>query len=448
MTRAEAKGILDRALAAAGADEIEATLGGGESALTRFANNEVTQNVSERRYVLSIRVVRGKRTGRATGNDLSDPGIARLVRRAAEAAALQPEIPDLEPLPGPQRYREVEAYDPATASLGPDAREVEVRHAVERCRAAGLDGAGIYENGQGTIGEYGEIGTLAIANSRGLFGYHRGTAAAFRVSALEGTAGGWASRESHRASDIDGAALAERAVEKAIRSRNPETWEPGPYTVVLEPAAVADLLQDMAWASFGALLVQEGRSFLAGKIGSRVMGENITLRDDSCHPLHLGSPFDAEGMPTVPVTIIEGGIARGPVYDRVTAAKEGKESTGHGLPVPNTWGPQARHLVLEGGRESLDSLVAGVERGLLVTRVWYTNLVDPGTVTVTGMTRDGLFAIERGRVTHAVRNFRFNQSVVGLLNQVEAMTPAERVNGVVCPAIRARGFQMSSLTEF
>ena len=448
MTREEARAVLDRALAAAGSAEIEATLGGGESALTRFANNEITQNVSERRHVLSVRVVRGKRTGRATGNDLSEEGIGRLVRRAAEAAALGAEIADLPPLPDPQRYAAIDAHDPATATLGPDAREVEVRRAVEKCRRANVEGAGIYETGVGTIGDYGEIGTLAIANSRGLFAYHRGTAAAFRVSALDGTAGGWAASESFRASDIDGAALADRAVEKAVRSRSPKTWEPGSYTVVLEPAAVADLLQDMAWASFGALPVQEGRSFLAGKIGSRVMGENVTLRDDPHHPLHRGAPFDAEGMPTVPVTIIERGVARSPVYDRVTAAREGKESTGHGLPVPNTWGPVARHLVLEGGEDSTETLVGGVDRGLLVTRVWYTNLVDPGTVTLTGMTRDGLFAIERGKVTHAVRNFRFNQSVVGLLDQVEAMTRPVRVNGVVCPAIRARGFHMSSLTEF
>jgi PmbA protein len=153
-------------------------------------------------------------------------------------------------------------------------------------------------------------------------------------------------------------------------------------------------------------------------------------------------------MPTRPVTIIEKGVARSPVYDRRTAAKEGRESTGHALPMPNTVGPVARNLVLEGGRETLDGLVAGVDRGLLVTRVWYTNVVDPGTVTLTGMTRDGLFAIENGKLTHAVRNFRFNQSVVELLGGIEAMTAPERVGGVVCPAVRARGFHMSSVTEF
>lgn len=448
MRRDEAKAILDRALAAARGEEVEIMLGGGADMLTRFANNEITQNVSERRYLLSVRVVRGKRTGRATGNDLSDAGIARIIERAKTATGHQPEIKDLLPLPGPQTYREVDGYDAATAEQEADVRAREVGKAVARCREAGLEGAGIYEVRAGTIGDYGEIGPLAMANSRGLFTYHAGTSAEFLISAMEGTASGWAGYESHRADGVDGAALSARAVEKALRSRAPKAWEPGRYTVVLEPAAVADLIQDMSWISFGALFVQEGRSFLAGKMGQSVMGANITIRDDPFHPLHRGSPFDAEGMPTHPTTIIERGVAKGAVYDRQTAAKEGRESTGHGLPAPNTYGPLARHLVLEGGEGSADDLVRGVDRGLLVTRVWYTNVVDPKSVTLTGMTRDGLFAIEKGKVTHAVRNFRFNQSVLQMLNQVEAMSSVQSSGGVVCPGLLVRDFQMSSATEF
>ena len=448
MRREEAKALLTRALDAAKGREVEVMIGGGSDSLTRFANNEITQNVTERRYVLSVRVVEGKRTGRATGNDLSDRGISRLVERAAQATRLQPEIEELLPLPGPQIYREVDGFDTGTAELGPDRRALEIGKAVERCRAAGLEGAGIYETRAGTIGDYGEIGPLAIANSRGLFAYHAGTSAEFLVSALDGTASGWAGFESHSADGVDGEALSKRAVEKALRSREPKPWKPGRYTVVLEPAAAADLLQDMSWISFGALLVQEGRSFLSGKIGKQVMGENITLRDDPFHPLHRGSPFDAEGMPTVPTTIIDRGVARSAVYDRQTAAKEGRESTGHGLPVPNTYGPLARHLVLEGGEGSVEDLIGAVDRGLLVTRVWYTNVVDPKSVTLTGMTRDGLFAIEGGKVTHAVRNFRFNQSVIQMLGQVEAMSSQVCTGGVVCPGLRVRDFVMSSGTEF
>jgi len=447
MTEEEARGVLDQVVAAGGT-HVEGILGGGSTSLTRFANNEVTQNVSERRYVLSVRVVDGKRAGRASGNDLSPAGIQRLVETATLSALHQPEIPDLEALPGPQVYRESDAADPATARFAPEDRAREVSRAISRCRAAGLQAAGIFETGQGTIGDYGEIEPLAIANGRGLFAYHRGTSAAFRVSALDGTASGWAGGESHRAGDLDADALAARATEKALRSRESMAWEPGRYTVVLEPAAVADLLQDMSWLSFGALPVQEGRSFLSGRMGERVLGENVTLRDDPFHPLHRGCPFDGEGIPTIPTTIVDRGVAKSPVYDRQTAAKDGRESTGHGLPAPNTVGPLARHLVLEGGSGSVEGLLGGIDRGLLVTRVWYTNVVDPKTVTLTGMTRDGLFAIEKGRISHAVRNFRFNQSMVQALNEVEGCSAPELTGGVVCPGLRIRSFHMTSVTEF
>jgi PmbA protein len=448
MTRDQAKALLDQAIAAAEGLDAEAILGGGESHLTRFANNEVTQNVSERRYVLSVRVLRGKRVGRASGNDLSTSGIKRLVSAASATSMLQPEIPDLEPLPGPQVYRSVDAVDPATARFGPEDRAREVARAIAHCREAGLQAAGIFETGRGTIGDYGEIGPLAIANSRGLFAYHDETSAAFRVSALDGAASGWAGRESHRAGDLDGGALSKIAGDKALHSRDPVAWEPGRYTVVLEPEAVSDLLMDMAWLSFGALPVQEGRSFLSGRIGEQVLGENVTLRDDPYHPLHRGCPFDGEGIPTKATTIVERGVAKSPVYDRQTAAKEGRESTGHGLPAPNTVGPITRHLVLEGGSGSTARLVEDVERGLLVTRVWYTNVVDPKSVTLTGMTRDGLFAIESGRVTRAVRNFRFNQSIVQMLQAVEDKSEAVLAGGVVCPGLRVGQFHMSSVTEF
>jgi predicted Zn-dependent protease len=448
MTRDEARAVLDRVLAAAGGRELEAVLGGGTAELTRFANNEITQNVSERRYVLSVRVARGRRTGRATGNDLSEKGIERLVRRADDAARLSSEIEDLLPLPGPQEYREVDALDPGTAALDPGSRAEAVAKAVARCRAAGLVGAGLYESGSGSIGEYGMIAPLAIANTNGLFAHHQGTAARFTISAMDGTASGWASRESHACRDLDADALAERAVDKAARSRGPRHWEPGRYTVVLEPAAVSDLLSDTSWLSFGALPLQEGRSFLSGKIGERVLGENITIRDDPYHPLHRGRPFDAEGIPTRPVTIVDAGVAKSPVYDRQTAAREGRESTGHGLPYPNPYGPVASHLVLEGGSGTVEELVSRVERGLLVTRVWYTNVVDTMTATLTGMTRDGLFAIEGGRVGGPVGNFRFNQSIVQMLKDVEALSAVERVGGVVCPGLLVRSFHMSSGTEF
>ncbi|HSQ59674.1 MAG TPA: metallopeptidase TldD-related protein [Acidobacteriota bacterium] len=448
MRRDEAKAVLDALLEIGGSRDVEAILGGGEHHLTRFANNEITQNVSERRHELSVRVLQGKRSGRATGNDLSRAGLERLLRLAEEAARVAPESPDALPLPEPQTYREVAAVDEATARFGPADRAREVACALEKTRAAGLEGAGIYETGHGTIGDYGQIAPLAMANSRGLFAYHDETSAVFSISALRGTESGWAERTGGSVAEIDAAALAAVAVGKAVGSHDPRTWEPGSYDVILEPAAVGDLLFEMNDTSFGALALHEGRSFLAGKLGTQLLGEGITIHADPYHPLHQAAPFDGEGMPTRRVTIVERGVARSPVYDRRTAAKDRTESTGHGLPYPNTWGPFARDLVLEGGDATLEELISGVERGLLVTRVWYTNVVDPKSVTVTGMTRDGLFAIEGGRVTGAVRNFRFNESVVEMFRRVDGMTPVQRAGDVVCPALRVRGFTMSSVTEF
>jgi len=435
-------------LGAAGTHDVEAIVGGGVHHLTRFANNEITQNVSERRYVLSVRVVQGQRSGRATGSDLGSAGIERLLTRAEEGARVAPESEDALPLPGPQRYEESASYRAATAAMGPEGRAMDVARAIEKTSEAGLDGAGIYETGHGTIGEYGRIAPLAMANSRGLFAYHDTTDARFSITALRGAESGWAERTTHDVADIDGGALAARAIEKARRSREPRTWEPGEYDVVLEPIAVSDLLEEMSATSFGALALQEGRSFMTGALGSLVLGKGVTIHADARHPLHGGAPFDGEGMPTRRVTIIERGVARSAVHDRRTAAKDGVESTGHGLPYPNPYGPEARDLVLEGGTDSLAALIGGVDRGLLVSRVWYTNVVDPKSVTVTGMTRDGLFAIEGGKVTGAVRNFRFNQSIVHMLRRVDGMTGVERAGSVVCPALRVRGFHMSSGTEF
>lgn len=448
MRREEAKAVLHSLLAIGGSRDVEAILGGGDHHLTRFANNEITQNVSERRHELSVRVLQGKRSGRATGNDLSRAGLERLIRLAEDAARVAPESADALPLTEPQAYREVAAPDEATARFGPSDRAREVARALVKTREAGLEGAGIYETGHGTIGDYGQVAPLAMANSRGLFAYHDETSAAFSISALRGTESGWAERTGGSVAAIDAGALASVAVGKAVASRDPRTWEPGSYDVVLEPAAVADLLLEMNYTSFGALALHEGRSFLAGKIGASLLGEGITIHADPYHPLHQGAPFDGEGMATRRVTLIDHGVVRGPVYDRRTAAKDRTESTGHGLPYPNPWGPFARDLVLEGGAATLEELIAGVSRGLLVTRVWYTNVVDPKSVTVTGMTRDGLFAIEGGKIAGAVRNFRFNQSVVEMFRRVDGMTPSERAGDVVCPALRVRGFTMSSVTEF
>jgi len=267
MERDKAEAILKKALGSSRADEFEAFIGGGTYSLTRFANNVIHQNVNETRYQLSARSVFGKKTGRAATNKFSDDDLRSAVKRSEDAARVQPDIPELLPVPGKQSYRSVEAFDAETASFSPDARADAVRKAVELCRKNGLKAAGYFSTASGSIGSYGEIYPLVMANSNGLFAYHRGTEASFSITAMSDDSSGWAQATSWRVSDIDALELASVAVEKAKLSSKPKAIEPGPYTVILEPAAVAELLGYLAWVGFGALQVQEGRSFMSGKIG-------------------------------------------------------------------------------------------------------------------------------------------------------------------------------------
>lgn len=317
------------------------------------------------------------------------------------------------------------------------------------CKKNGLQAAGYFSTGSGSLGSYGEIGPLAMTNSKGLFAYHLGTEASFSITAMSEDSSGWAQASSWKVSEIDAEELASIAIEKAKRSRNPRSIEPGRYTVVLEPAAVAELLGYMAWVGFGALQVQEGRSFMSGKIGQRLFGQNVNIYDDVYHELLRGRPFDFEGVPVQKVAVAEEGAIKGPIYDRITAAKESKQSTGHGLPVPNTQGPQPASIVMTAKKPvPLAELARGAEKCILVTRFWYVNIVDPMKVILTGMTRDGTFLVENGKISSGIRNFRFNQNVVELLNNIVAMSVPVRSGGCVVPGLLANDFNFSSGTEF
>ncbi len=449
MERPKAESILKSALSSSKAGECEAYVGGGSYSLTRFANNTIHQNVNERRYQLSVRSVLGKKTGRAVTNKFAAPDIQSAVRQSEVAASAQPEIPELLPVPDPQQYQSVEAFCPKTASLAPEVRADAVAKAVALCKKSGLQAAGYFSSGYGSLGGYGEVSPLAIANSRGLLAYHAGTEASFSITAMGEDSSGWAQATSWSVSNIDVEKLAAAAVEKANLSKKPTSVEPGKYTVLLEPAAVAELMVYMAWIGFGALQFQEGRSFMAGKLGQKVFGEDVSIYDNAYHELLRGGPFDSEGMPRKRVTVAEKGVLKGPVYDRITAAKEGKESTGHGLPVPNTTGPEPSSVVMQGvNAVSPEELLKRVDKGILITRFWYVNIVDPMKVILTGMTRDGTFLVEKGRITSGIRNFRFNQSVIELLNQIEAMSFPVRSGGCVVPGLLVRDFNFTSGTEF
>jgi predicted Zn-dependent protease len=246
--------------------------------------------------------------------------------------------------------------------------------------------------------------------------------------------------------------MADRAARKALESREPGEIAPGKYQVILEPAAVLDLL-GFLFFDFGGLAIHEQRSCLTGRLGQKLFGDNINVRDDVYHPLQAGAPFDGEGMPRQRVTLVEKGVAKNVVYARQTAQKMGTEPTGHGFPLPNEYGEAPMNIVMEGGRASIEEMVGSTDRGLLVTRLWYIREVDPFQKILTGMTRDGTFWIENGEIRHGVRNFRFNQSVIEMLSNVEMMGPAQRTAGeesfeMVVPAMKVRDFNFSSLTKF
>lgn len=447
LSEGDSKAVLGKALEMTDADEAEVSIGGGSYSLTRFANNVIHQNVSEERYEISIRVAYGKRTARATTSSLEDEAIRRAVCRAEEMAKRSSPLDDLLPVAEGAGTPSKECYFQSTAEAAADKRAAMAKAVIDRCEKNGLSAAGIVATGEGAFAEYGELTPFAVMNTNSLFLYHKLTQAQFSTTVHAEGSSGWAAGMSDNVDSIDAEALADKAVEKALRGRNPKPLEPGRYVVVLEPEAVSNLLWFLC-EGFGALAVKEGRSFLSGRIGESIVGENVMIRDDVYHSLHVGVPFDWEGVERKTVPLIDRGIACGMVHDRSTAKSEGVESTGHGLPVPNTEGPSATHLVMEGGNRKLEELISAVDRGVLVTRFWYTRVVDPIKVIITGMTRDGTFLIEKGRISGALMNMRFNESVLNVLSNIEGMTNQTVATGLVVPAVTARDFAFSSATSF
>ncbi|MFN3821182.1 MAG: TldD/PmbA family protein [bacterium] len=425
--------------------EAELLLTGGEGALTRFGESRITQNVAQSSQSLSVRLIRDKKVGKASTGDLSPQGIDHCLARAYKAMEVATPDPDLLPLPEPQVYQAKESFYPHTKDYPPEERAQQVVNAVKRLQSVNLEGAGIFSTGGGA---------LALANSKGLWAYHRRTNATFSLSAMSPDSSGWAQETDPDVRKIDFPRVIETATQKALLSREPRTVDPGNWMVIFEPEAVADFVLFLAWQGFNGKAFVEGRSPFSGKVGQRILGENITIVDDAYHPLSPGNPFDYEGMPRQRVVLVDRGVFLTTVHDRRTALKAGVESTGHALPQPDTHGPIPLNLVIEGGDSSLEEMIASTERGLLITRLHYTNLLDPMRLTITGMTRDGLFLVENGKVVGGVKNMRFTASVLDILNNVELLSrqlyKTETFwggGGTVAPAMKVRDFPFTSVTE-
>ena len=426
-----------------GVTEAEALVMAEDSALTRFANSEIHQNVAETNVTINLRVVVGKRIGVASSGRTDEEGLRRLAENATAIARVVEELDDWGGLPGPGEIGDVPAaYSRVTADASPEFRAAAVRAVIAAADDAGVTAYGSFATG---------TESMAVTNSKGARAAGtRTTSQIITVSMGPGGGTGYAEAAAVDASTIDAAAIGREAAGKARATADAVSVEPGDYPVVLEEYAVVDLLDMLGYLGFSALAVQEERSFF--EPGRRVGSDLVTLVDDGYDPNGLPMWFDYEGVAKQRVALVERGICRGIVYDAQTAARAGTTSTGHGLPAPNPWGPFPLNMLMEPGTSSREDLIGGLDRGLLVTRFHYTNPVHPKLAIVTGMTRDGTFLVEGGRIVGPVKNLRYTQSYLAALAGTVAVARERKtlkgfLGGVVVPAVRIDGWTFTGGTE-
>ena len=433
-----------RALEFSAADETEAIVTGETSALTRFTHNAIHQNVAHSDTTVRLRAIVGGRTGVAVTNDTSEAGLRAVTERATEIARLAPRN---EAFAGLAKYAPPAAppagsFHAETASAGPELRAEIAREIFRSGEADGLWAAGYVTTGNSGV---------TIANSAGTLASYDSTYCGLNVKQNAADSSGYAEAYSSDIAVLDGAFAGARAAEKARASRAPVAVDPGEWTVILEPAAFGELLSYLL-PNFSAQAFDEGSSFLAEGLGRAYAGENVTLADDFAEPLSPGQPFDYEGAPKHRVVLLDRGIARDIVTDATWARKLGRSNSGHALPEPNAAGPRVLNGVLDGGSRSTAELIANTKRGLLVTRFWYIRNVDYRKTIVTGMTRDGTFLIEEGKIAGGVRNLRFNQSILEALCRAEFSRERVRTGGysysLVIPTAKIEGFRFTSVTAF
>lgn len=461
LTKEQSGDVFDRIRRFSSADEVEAIFTGSRFALTRFANNTIHQNVEDENSIVSIRTNFGGRTARATANQFDDESLRRTVVASENLARVQEPDPDLLTMPTAEESNaagggaRATRFFEETAAITPADRAAVVKGIVSVADQHQLTTAGIYSSSESREG---------IFNSCGLANWHEQTLAEVSITMLGGDASGWQKLNSPDVRNLDPVQLAQTAARKAVESAHPREIAPGKYTVILEPSAVLDIVGFMFWDYSGVAILDQ-RSFLNDRIGTKLFGDNINIYDDVAHPLQAGSPFDGEGMRRQRVPLVENGVVNRVVYARATARKMEKseyaakvgtvEPTGHGFPLPNEVGEMPMNIVFgtPSHIQSVEQMIASTERGVLVTRLWYIREVDPYEKIVTGMTRDGTFLVENGKVQCGLRNFRFNQSLIAMLSSVEAMSTVSRACGeesfdMVVPAMKVKDFNFTEVTKF
>ena len=436
--------------AGSGQVEAEVLLFVSDNGLTRFANSQIHQNVAHADLGLSVRAILGKRIGVASGNSFDDKAFRDVAKRAVALARIQKEDPDFKGLPKTGKVKKIkQAIKQATA----DERAKAVSVIINRAKSAGIVASGKYES---------SITEVAVANSNGVFAYHAGGASELMTILLGKDSNGFSSQIEKDPGEINADRVADSALIKVVAGKNPKDIKPGVYEVILEPQAVNEMISFFAWLGPNARLYHEKASNFSGKLGKRVFGKNITIVDDPLDQTGFPMPFDFEGYPKKKLTIIDKGRLVNLCYDSYHAGKYKSKykykikNTGHALPAPNTSGPIPLHLKLEPGRKSLEQMIKSVKKGLLVTRLWYVRFLNPRSMAITGMTRDGTFLIENGKIKHAVKNLRFNQSIPEALNNVvsvgkdlENLASFETELGTnKMPALHIKKWNFTSSTEF
>ncbi|WP_316821765.1 TldD/PmbA family protein [Pedobacter gandavensis] len=433
LSKEEAQAILKKVLSYSTADSCELSLNGSDGGNIRYARNAVSTAGQINVMNLAVSSTFGKKTGVATINEFDDASLKKVVKRAEELAMLAPENPEFMPLLGPQDFPESATYNAKTAAITPDTRAEMVAKSLQVSKAANLEAAGFLENA---------TRFNAIMNSKGLFAYNKGTDVSFSVTLRNqaGTGSGYIEQGFNDLDKMDTLTLSKIAAAKATGSAGAKAIEPGKYTVILEPLAASDMLGNM-FRGFDARSADEGRSFMSKKgggtrLGEQLFSENVNIYSDPMNPEIPSATWSGDGLPVKRTQWVENGVVKNLSYSRYWAGQKGVE------PVPFS-----RSMVLEGGTQSLEDLIKSTEKGILVTRFWYIRSVDPQTLLLTGLTRDGTFYIENGEIKFPVKNFRFNESPVIMLNNVEALGKPVRTGSGMIPAMKIRDFTFTSLSD-
>ncbi|MEK7521937.1 MAG: TldD/PmbA family protein [Patescibacteria group bacterium] len=428
-----------------GLRQTEVILSVGDHGLTRFANSQIHQNVAWVDLGVSVRVVVGKKIGVASANSFEEEDLKNVVARAEEVARHQKDDPSFISLPKPKPFKRI-GVD--VVSSTPGERAAAVSKIIEKAKKhKGVVASGAYSS---------VVTEIAIANSLGVWAYHVASAQDLSTILLGPSSTGFASQLEKTPALIDADLVADRALKKVLDGADPTDLELGEYEVILEAQAVGEMMSFLAYLGPNARVYHEKASFFSDKLGEKVLGENITLVDDPLDTEGFPMPFDFEGYPKSRLVVVGSGKLENLCYDSYYAGKHETCNTGHALPAPNTYGPIPLHLKLEPGTKSLEELVVGVKRGLLVTRLWYVRFLNPRSMTITGMTRDGTFLIEKGKIVKPVKNLRFNQSIPEALNNVvaigkdlESLSSFETELGTNrMPALHIGKWEFTSGTEF